>query len=200
MVELGVGTGRIAIPIAADGIQVIGVDSSEGMLDVARERAALAGRRASTCAYGDFRDPPVEGPVPLVTIPFRSLLHMQTDDDRRAVAARRPRGCSSRAGASSSTSSRPAPTTSPRRTAAGSSASPGIFERADWDEAAPHADPARPRRRRRVGARRSPGSRSPSGASCSASEGFVVEGLYGWFDGTPWAGHEDSIWVCRRRD
>ena len=32
------------------------------------------------------------------------------------------------------------------------------------------------------------------------NEGFVVEGLYGWFDGTAWAGHEDSIWVCRRRD
>ena len=31
-----------------------------------------------------------------------------------------------------------------------------------------------------------------------AEEGFVVEGLYGWFDRQPWAGHEDSIWVCRR--
>ena len=29
-------------------------------------------------------------------------------------------------------------------------------------------------------------------------EGFAVEGLYGWFDRRPWAGHEDSIWVCRR--
>jgi hypothetical protein len=29
-------------------------------------------------------------------------------------------------------------------------------------------------------------------------EGFTVEGLYGWFDRRPWAGHEDSIWVCRR--
>jgi hypothetical protein len=31
------------------------------------------------------------------------------------------------------------------------------------------------------------------------AEGFVVEGLYGWFDETPWAGHEDSIFVCRRQ-
>src|SRR5436309_849880 len=31
------------------------------------------------------------------------------------------------------------------------------------------------------------------------AEGFVVEGLYGWFDGTPWAGHEDAIFVCRRQ-
>src|SRR5579862_4700077 len=39
VVELGVGTGRIAIPIAAAGIPVIGVDSSEAMLDVCRARA-----------------------------------------------------------------------------------------------------------------------------------------------------------------
>ena len=31
-----------------------------------------------------------------------------------------------------------------------------------------------------------------------AEEGFRVEGLYGWFDGTPYAGHQDSIWACRR--
>src|ERR671933_866117 len=43
VVELGVGTGRIAIPIAAAGIDVIGVDSSAGMLAVCRERAELAG-------------------------------------------------------------------------------------------------------------------------------------------------------------
>ena len=30
-----------------------------------------------------------------------------------------------------------------------------------------------------------------------AEAGFAVEGLYGWFDRTPYAGHEDSIWVCR---
>ena len=49
VVELGVGTGRIAVPIAADGIRVIGVDSSRGMLDVCARRAALAGVE-STCA------------------------------------------------------------------------------------------------------------------------------------------------------
>ena len=43
VLELGVGTGRIAVPIALAGIRVVGVDSSDGMLEVARERAALAG-------------------------------------------------------------------------------------------------------------------------------------------------------------
>ena len=46
VVELGVGTGRIAVPIAADGIRVIGVDSSRGMLEVCARRAALAGVEA----------------------------------------------------------------------------------------------------------------------------------------------------------
>ncbi|HEY8646950.1 MAG TPA: class I SAM-dependent methyltransferase, partial [Gaiellaceae bacterium] len=43
MLELGVGTGRIAVPAAAAGISVVGVDTSAGMLEVARERAELAG-------------------------------------------------------------------------------------------------------------------------------------------------------------
>src|SRR6516165_3156214 len=84
VVELGVGTGRIAVPIASDGIAVIGVDSSAGMLAVARERAELAAVELDL-RLGDIRMPPVEGPVPLVIAPFRSLLHMETDADRRAV-------------------------------------------------------------------------------------------------------------------
>ena len=36
-------------------------------------------------------------------------------------------------------------------------------------------------------------------AALLAQEGFEVEALYGWFDRSPWAGGEDSIWVCRLR-
>src|SRR5205085_2693829 len=43
VVELGVGTGRIAVPVAEAGVSVIGVDSSAAMLGVCRERAAAAG-------------------------------------------------------------------------------------------------------------------------------------------------------------
>ena len=42
VVELGVGTGRIAVPTAAAGVRVIGVDSSSPMLDVCRRRAAAS--------------------------------------------------------------------------------------------------------------------------------------------------------------
>src|SRR3954447_24216734 len=84
VLELGVGTGRVAIPVAAAGIRVVGVDLSEGMLQVARERAELAGVEVDL-RRGDMRDPPVEGEFPLVLIPFRSLLHMETDRDRRVA-------------------------------------------------------------------------------------------------------------------
>ena len=43
VVELGVGTGRIALPIAAAGVPVIGIDSSPGMLEVCRRSAEAAG-------------------------------------------------------------------------------------------------------------------------------------------------------------
>src|SRR5882672_1665543 len=84
VLELGIGTGRIAVPIAAAGIEVVGVDLSSGMLEVARDRAVLAGVELDL-RHGDMRDPPVDGEFPLVLIPFRSLLHMETDADRRAV-------------------------------------------------------------------------------------------------------------------
>jgi SAM-dependent methyltransferase len=82
VLELGVGTGRIAVPVAAAGIEVVGVDLSEGMLEVARERAALAGVSVDL-RRGDMRSPPVDGLFPLVLCPVRSLLHMETELDRR---------------------------------------------------------------------------------------------------------------------
>src|ERR687885_2492209 len=59
VVELGVGTGRIAIPTAAAGVRVIGVDSSPGMLDVCAEQAAAAGvAELLHLRLGDLRAPP----------------------------------------------------------------------------------------------------------------------------------------------
>jgi SAM-dependent methyltransferase len=197
VVELGVGTGRIAIPIAAEGIPVIGVDLSEGMLAVAREQAALAGAEVDL-RYGDFRDPPVEGPVPLVIVPFRSLLHMQTDDDRRAVI-RAAHRLLEPGGMLIFDVFWPGPDDIAETHGRWLEREPGIFERADWDE---HT-------RTLVLRVRGEGMEAELSLAWISttewrellgSEGFAVEGLYGWFDGTPWAGHEDSIWVCRRRE
>lgn len=89
VVELGVGTGRIAIPMAAGGASIIGVDASAGMLEECRRRAEAAGvAERIQLRLGDFRAPPVDGPVTLVTCPYRALLHLQSHTDRqRALAA-----------------------------------------------------------------------------------------------------------------
>ena len=56
LVELAIGNGRVAIPIAqATGRRVIGLDSSPAMLDQARRRAAEAGVELEL-SVGDMRD------------------------------------------------------------------------------------------------------------------------------------------------
>lgn len=97
VVELAVGTGRVAIPIAErTGRKVIGIDSSPAMLAVARERAADAGVELDL-REGDMRDLSLEEPAALVICPARSLLHLPTWSNRRRVfervaAALRPEG------------------------------------------------------------------------------------------------------------
>ncbi len=83
VVELGVGTGRIAIPTAAAGIAVIGIDSSRGMLEVCAEAAAAAGvAQLLDLRVGDLADPQVHDRVRLVTCPFRAYLHLRSDEER----------------------------------------------------------------------------------------------------------------------
>ena len=196
VVELGVGTGRIAVPLAADGIDVIGVDSSEGMLAVARERAALAGVGVDL-RYGDLRDPPVEGPVPLLLAPFRSLLHMETEADRLA-AVQAVHGLLEPGGRFVFDVFNPGREDITETHGRWLEREPGIFERADWNEGT----------RTLILRVRGEGMESELSLAWISvgewrellgAEGFVVVGLYGWFDETPWAGHEDAIFVCRKR-
>ena len=92
VVELGVGTGRIAVPVAAAGVAVIGVDSSAGMLEICREQAELAGVDGLLdLRLGDYSSPPVAEPVALVLCPFRAYLHLHSDEERLRRAARGPR-------------------------------------------------------------------------------------------------------------
>jgi SAM-dependent methyltransferase len=84
VVELGVGTGRVAIPTAETGIPVIGVDASQSMLEICRRRAEDAGvTHLIDLRVGDIAAPPVEGPVSLVTCPYRTMSHLESEDDRR---------------------------------------------------------------------------------------------------------------------
>ncbi len=83
IVELAVGSGRVAIPVAREtGRCVIGIDSSPAMLEQARVRAAEAGVELDL-REGDIRELELEEPAALVYCPFRSLLHLPTWADRR---------------------------------------------------------------------------------------------------------------------
>ena len=96
VVELGVGTGRIAIPTAPPGVHVIGVDSSAGMLEVCAQpsRGTRASPTGSTCGSATCGRPPVDERVALVTCPFRAYLHLASDEERLEALARRARRCS----------------------------------------------------------------------------------------------------------
>jgi len=195
VLELGVGTARVAVPIAAAGIGVVGIDLSEGMLEVARERASLAGVSLDL-RHGDMREPPVEGLFPLVVIPFRSLLHMETEIDRRAVlravAERLAPG-----GRLVFDVFTPGAEDIADTHGRWLEREPGIWERAEWNEDT---------RTLILRVRGEDGDAEMSLAWLSVpewkellrDEGFVVDAVYGWFDRSPWHGGEDSVWICRR--
>ena len=88
LVELAIGNGRVAIPVAqATGKRVIGIDSSPAMLEHARARAASAGVELDL-HEGDMRDLDVDEPAGLIYCPFRALLHLPTWADRRRTFER----------------------------------------------------------------------------------------------------------------
>src|SRR5438876_10493017 len=93
--ELGIGTGRIALPLAARGIRVHGIDLSEAM--VARLRAKPGGD-AVAVTIGDFTTTKVEGTFSLAYLVFNTIMNLTTQEDQVAcfqnVAAHlEPGGC-----------------------------------------------------------------------------------------------------------
>jgi SAM-dependent methyltransferase len=196
VVELGVGTGRIAVPTAAEGIRVIGVDASPGMLDVCRERAELAGVAALVdLRLGDLREPPVDERVRLVTVPFRSLLHMRSDEDR-LLALRAAHRLLEPGGRFAFDVFAPGDDDIEETHGRWLEREPDIFERADWDTE---------RRTLTLSVRGRDGAATMQLAWLAPHEwralleraGFTVEALYGWFDRRPYSGGEDTVWVAR---
>jgi SAM-dependent methyltransferase len=197
VVELGVGTGRIAIPTALAGVQVIGVDSSQGMLDVCAERAREAGVAGRLdLRLGDLRRPPVDERVLLVTCPFRAYIHLGTDEER-LEALRAAHALLQPGGRLVFDVFAPSREDVEETDGRWLEREPGIFERADWDLheqtltlSVRDADRAstmtlwwlEPQRWQAL----------------LAEAGFAVEACYGWFDRRPYAGGEDSVWIARR--
>lgn len=83
VLELGCGTGRVAIPIARAGMPIVGLDRSEPMLRRARERSAdLPNVR---WLEGDMRDFSLEERFGLIIIPYRSFQHLMTVEEQKSA-------------------------------------------------------------------------------------------------------------------
>jgi SAM-dependent methyltransferase len=197
VVELGVGTGRIAIPTAGAGVHVIGVDSSAGMLAVCAEEARRAGvAERLDLRQGDLRRPPVEERVPLVTCPFRAYLHLSSGAER-LEALRAARDLLLPGGRLVFDVFAPSNEDIEETHGLWLEREPGIFERADWD------------RREQTLTLSVRGERGESSMTLwwlepqrwqalLAEAGFAVEACYGWFDRRPYDGGEDTVWIGRR--
>ena len=79
VLELGTGTGRIALPLANEGIEVHGIDASEAM--VAKLRAKPGGDSIPV-AFGDFADVDVEGTFALTYVVFNTFFALLTQQDQ----------------------------------------------------------------------------------------------------------------------
>jgi SAM-dependent methyltransferase len=93
--ELGIGTGRIALPLAAQGVPVYGIELSRAM--VARLRAKPGGEEIGV-TIGDFATTRTEGTFTLAYLVFNTIMNLTTQDAQVAcfqnVAAHlEPGGC-----------------------------------------------------------------------------------------------------------
>lgn len=91
VLELGCGTGRVLIPTAKAGAQIVGLDASTPMLAVCRKKLShessdVQGR--VQLVQADMREFLLRRDFPLVTIPFRSFQHLLTVQDQLACLGR----------------------------------------------------------------------------------------------------------------
>lgn len=77
--ELGIGTGRIALPLAARGIRVDGIDLSQAMVDQLRTKP---GGDQLSVTIGDFADVPVSDSYRLIYVVFNTLFNLLTQEDQ----------------------------------------------------------------------------------------------------------------------
>ena len=196
VLELGVGSGRVAVPTALAGVRVVGVDSSPAMLELARRRAKPHNVDLRLLE-ADMRALPDLGTFALVTIPFRALLHLASDEERRglltAVRDRLEPG-----GLLAFDVLHPDAEDIAETHDRWLEREPGIWERARWDAAA---------RELELSVRTGESEASmrlwwldPDDWRRLLGEvGFTDVEAYGWFDRSPlFPGAVDSVWIARR--
>ncbi|MDD5172357.1 MAG: class I SAM-dependent methyltransferase [Candidatus ainarchaeum sp.] len=82
VLEVGCGTGRILLRLLKDGIDVTGIDISEGMLGILRKKAEKLGLKPEVMR-ADMRDFRINKKFKLIIVPYRSFLHLLTEADRK---------------------------------------------------------------------------------------------------------------------
>lgn len=83
--ELGIGTGRLAIPLAASGVSVIGIDVSEAMLQRLHEKNQSQSIRS---IRGDMVDDLPEGPFDLVFVAYNTFFNVHDPERQRRLLER----------------------------------------------------------------------------------------------------------------
>ena len=86
VLELGSGTGRVAVPLARAGCEVTGLDYSAAMIAQARRRVSKAGVQVAF-VEGDMRDFHLGRTFDLVLLPKNTLCHLLTPADFAACLA-----------------------------------------------------------------------------------------------------------------
>jgi SAM-dependent methyltransferase len=174
VLELGCGTGRVALEIAAAGIPTVGLDRSPGMLRVAARKAA--GREPAAWVVGDMRAFGFRRPFGLICIPHRGFLHALTRADQEAVL----RCCVHHLRPGGRLALNVANPPLPLLTRAGAHGGGALF-----------GTPHRGLRIRYV--------RADEMRDLLRAAGLTVEVLYGWFDGRPFVSTStEQVWVARR--
>jgi SAM-dependent methyltransferase len=84
VLDLGTGTGALALALADDAARVVGRDISEGMLDEARRKADERGLTNVAFGEGRFRQPGYDGPVDVVVSNF-AMHHLSDAEKREAI-------------------------------------------------------------------------------------------------------------------
>ena len=79
VLELGIGTGRLALPLQARGIKVEGIDSSAAMVEKLRTKP---GGRAIPVTMGNFADLKVDGRFSLIFVAFNTFFALLTQEDQ----------------------------------------------------------------------------------------------------------------------
>jgi SAM-dependent methyltransferase len=86
--ELGIGTGRVALPLAARGVQVMGIDASPQMVEKLR---AKPGGEQIEVVMGSFAEFKIEGKFNLVYVVFNTIYNLLNQEKQlscfRSVAA-----------------------------------------------------------------------------------------------------------------